>query len=272
MIRKILNGVLDPSLLVFKPWKKFGGGSFGLRLDYDIFSRPHYAFCTYYAARQACALGIGRISVAEFGVAGGRGLIELESLAAEVEAELPVKIDIYGFDTGEGLPDPVDYRDLPYIWQAGFYKMDQDALKRRLKRSKLILGNVKDTVPTFIQKYDPAPLAAAFLDLDFWSSTLDAMKIFEAPDDRILPRVFCYCDDVISSIDGGLLNDYVGQLAAIKDYNDAQPSRKMTRIAGLERTRRIPAKWNDQIYVHHSFDHRSYNTYVHEDTDRQLKV
>lgn len=272
MTLRLLNALLNPHKIVQNLWARTGLGSFKSRLDYDVFPRPHYAFCLYHAARQAHLLGLKRISAAEFGVAGGAGLIELEDLADAVEKEFPVEIEIYGFDTGGGLPEPVDFRDLPYIWKAGFYKMDQDALRKKLRRASLVLGDVKDTVPSFIENHDPAPIGAAFFDLDFWSSTSEALKIFEAPQSHMLPRVMCYCDDVISSEHGGLLNEYVGQLAAIRGYNAQHANRKLTTIAGLDRVRRIPACWNDQVYVHHAFDHPLYNVYIHSDANRQLPI
>lgn len=272
MIRKALNFILNPQKIIFKAWKHIPIGSYRLRLDYDIFPRPHYAFCVYHAAKLAEKLGYDKISIAEFGVAGGAGLLELEKLAAEVEKEFSVKIEIYGFDTGEGLPEPVGYKDLKYIWKEGFYKMDQDALRAKLSRSKLVIGNVKDTVPSFYDEFDAAPLAAAFLDLDFWSSTSDALNIFDKSDDHKLPRVFCYFDDVGSAEDGGLLNDYVGQLASINEYNASHETAKVTKISGFNHIRKIPAAWNDKIYVHHAFEHQEYNTYIHKTKNRQLKI
>jgi len=153
---------------------------------------------------------VPKISALEFGVAGGRGLLALEALCPEIEKAYGVEIEIWGFDTGEGLPEPEDYRDLPYIWKAGFYRMDQAALKSKLTRSKLVLGNVKDTVPDFFETHSPAPLGAAFFDLDFWSSTRDSFGIFSGAPSTMLPRVFCYCDDVISNEGGGILSEDVG--------------------------------------------------------------
>jgi len=272
MIRKMLNFTLNPQRLIFKIWKRLPLGSFRIRLDYDVLPRPNYAFCVYNAARLAHQLGHARISIAEFGIAGGTGLLELERLAEAVEKEFPVAIDIYGFDTGEGLPEPVDYRDLPYFWKKGFFKMDHDALRAKLSRTTLVLGDVKDTVPGFFDVYNAAPIGAAFFDLDFWSSTCDALKIFETPSGNKLPRVFCYFDDVGSPEDGALMNDYVGQLASICDHNRAYDMMKLTRIAGLHHTRRIPAAWNDKIYLHHTFDHPDYNTYIYGDADLQLPL
>lgn len=272
MLKKVLNVFLNPQRLILKLWHRFPAGSFQTRLEYDIFERPHYAFCLYHAARLAHRLGHKRISVMEFGVAGGRGVMALEKLAVEVAKIWPVEIEVYGFDTGEGLPEPVDYRDLPYIWKSGFYKMDQDALKAKLSRTKLVLGDVKDTVPEFFKNNEAAPLGAAFFDLDFYSSTVDSLKIFDGAPETMLPRVFCYCDDVISAETGGLLNEYVGQLLAIEEYNARESASKLTKIAGFPLIRRLPARWNDQIYVHHRFDHPDYDTYVHDDQNRQLPI
>ena len=42
------------------------------------YSREHYYYCIRAAAETAAALGIPKISVLEFGVAGGNGLLEIE--------------------------------------------------------------------------------------------------------------------------------------------------------------------------------------------------
>jgi hypothetical protein len=271
MVDKLIRSILNPGRIPLKVWKRYPVGSFKLRLDYDIFERPPYAYCVYHAARLANALNIRKISVVEFGVAGGNGLVNLENLGRQVEGEVGPEIEIYGFDRGSGLPNPVDYRDLPYIWMAGFYKMDMARLQRVLVRSQLVLGDIADTVGSFFENYSPAPLGAVFFDLDFYSSTRDALKIFDGANAKMLPRVYCYCDDVISS-DNGLLSDSVGQLLAIREYNESHPNRNLAPIAGFRHTRSVPAQWNDQIYIHHSFDHPDYNTYVHPDKDRQLPL
>jgi hypothetical protein len=269
---KLVNALLNPQRSILKVWKALGTASLPSKIEYDLFERPHYAYCLVNAARLARALGVPRISALEFGVAGGRGLLALEALCPEIEKTYGVEIEIWGFDTGEGLPEPVDYRDLPYIWKAGFYRMDKAALKARLKRSRLVFGDVKDTVPVFFETHRPAPVGAAFFDLDFWSSTRDSLGIFAGPPETMLPRVFCYCDDVISSEGGGILSEDVGQLRAIADYNAAETPRRLRRIAGLAEKRRVRAVWPHQIYVHHAFDHPDYTTYVHDDPDRQLAL
>ncbi len=108
-------------------------GSYSFRFSIGAVVRPHYAFLVYHAARLAARLGQPRVSILEFGVAGGAGLLAMEYHAEQVEKLFPVKIDIYGFDTGEGIPVAIDYRDLLYVLKPGFYKMDIPVLKARLK-------------------------------------------------------------------------------------------------------------------------------------------
>ena len=65
-------------------------------------------------------------------MAGGNGSVELERIATDVFARYGVAIDVYGFDTGEGLPKPKDYRDLPNLYRASGFRMDQAKLRARL--------------------------------------------------------------------------------------------------------------------------------------------
>lgn len=268
MIDQFLRFLLKPQKLFFKVWKQFPVGSLQRLVDYDVLNRPHYAFCVYNAARLAKQLNLPAISVVEFGVAGGNGLIDLERLATKIEPEFGVKIEVYGFDNATGLPRSTDYRDLPYVWQTGFYKMDVDALKSKLTRSTLVFGDVADTVTTFFQTHSPAPIGAMFVDLDFYTSTRDALKIFDSPEAAFLPRTFCYFDDIISDGDA-VFSSRVGELLAIDEYNATHEDRHLDRIAGLSHTRPIPAQWNDQVFVHHFFEHPDYCTYVHPQRDRQ---
>jgi hypothetical protein len=241
---------------------------FRLRYAIGALQRMHYAYIVYQAAHLAYRLGHERVSVLEFGVAGGNGLVWLERHAEEVEKLFPVKIEIYGFDTGRGLPPPSDYRDLPYHWQAGFFRMDEPALRKKLKRSTLVLGDVADTTSTFHEKYSPAPIGAVSQDLDFYSSTVHALRIFDLPGTYLLPRIFCYFDDTVGS-DVELYSDYTGERLAIHEFNDTHTERKIgipyhLRSGGIDR-------WQHQIWVTHMFDHPDYNRFVSSD-DQQLRL
>ena len=77
---------------------------------------------------------------------------------------------------------------MPHYFRAGLYEMDRGALQRRLKRAKLVIGDVRDTCANFLQEYQPAPIACH--DLDYYSSTRDALTLFDAGSRHFLPRVY----------------------------------------------------------------------------------
>lgn len=109
MIRKlqqlILDTILDPyplRTITKKIIQKFEIGSYKQRLKIEALERSHYAHCIYNAAVLAKKLGYRRMSVLEYGVAAGNGLLNIEYHAQETSKLLSIDIDIYGFDTGEG--------------------------------------------------------------------------------------------------------------------------------------------------------------------------
>ena len=57
------------------------------------------------------ALGYGRISVVEFGVAGGSGIVALERAAEWATTCFGVEVDVVGFDSGQGMAPTGDPRD-----------------------------------------------------------------------------------------------------------------------------------------------------------------
>ena len=110
-------------------------------------ARPQYVWGVVNGAYLARALGVARVSVMEFGVAGGNGLVVLEAIAGLAGRAFGVEIDVYGFDSGCGYPKPVDYRDTPNLFQEGGYPIDVPALKARLKKAQLLLGPVDAPCP-----------------------------------------------------------------------------------------------------------------------------
>jgi hypothetical protein len=226
--------------------------------------RPYYGFSVANAAVSARRLGLDRVSALEFGVAGGNGLLALEASARHVEQLIGVKVEVYGFDTGEGLPAPTDPRDAPFLFTGGQYAMDQDALRARLERAELRLGLIGDTIGAFLAE-DHAPVGFASFDVDYYTSTMDAFALLDGPPERLLPRVSCYFDDVLLYP----WTDFNGERLAIRDFNDAHEQRKIAQIHGLRwwlpkpETTRL---WPDQIYVAELFDHPLY-TQPEADTD-----
>jgi hypothetical protein len=218
--------------------------------------RPNYTWGVLHGVHLAKALGINCVSVIEFGVAGGNGLIALDRVAEKVEAIFGVRIDVYGFDTGFGLPKPEDYRDLPNLYTESSFHMDVEGLKKRLKKAQLILGLVENTVPRFIDS-GAAPVAFVSIDLDYYSSTIQAFKLLEAHQALLLPRVHCYFDDIM----GFTFSEYNGERLAIVDFNNSHNTRKISPIYGLryflprQHAQRL---WPEQFYMAHIFDHEMY--------------
>lgn len=267
--RALVSHPAPLSSLVRKLVRERKFGNFQHRYDLAALERMHYAYIIYQAAQLASRLKQPRISVVEFGVAGGNGLVWMERHAEEVEKIFDVKIDIYGFDTGEGLPHPQDYRDLPYHWEGGMFKMDVDALKKKLTRATLILGEVSETLPSFCETYNPAPIAAVSHDMDFYSSTMAALKLFSVDEKYLMPRIFCYFDDTMGG-DTELYSDYTGQRLAIGDFNEANPHRKVA-VPYYLRAKHDLGPWVHQIWIGHLFDHSRYNDFS-SSRDQQLPL
>jgi hypothetical protein len=223
------------------------------------YKKPSYAWGVLHAAHLAAQLKIKAISVVEFGVAGGNGLVTLENVSERIEQIFGLRIDVHGFDTGEGLPRPQDYRDLPNLYLETAFPMDVEKLKKRLKRAHLHLGLVRDTAVDFVDA-GPAPVAFVAIDLDYYSSTMDAFKVFEAGAKFLLPRVHCYFDDIM----GFTNSEFNGERLAIADFNNAHERRKISPIYGLKYflpPRHAHSEWVEEMYMAHLFDHPCYGRY-----------
>jgi hypothetical protein len=219
--------------------------------------RPGYLWGSLHGAYLAKTLGFGSVSLIEFGVAGGNGLVALELIADRMEHHLGIKISVFGFDTGKGLPRPQDVRDCPNLFAEGTYPMDIDKLRRRLRRAQLVLGMVDETVPLFISTYKPAPVAFVSVDLDLYTSTKQALRLFEADTSILLPRVHCYFDD----INGFTFADHNGERLAIAEFNQEHPLRKISPMYHLRHyvpTRCADDAWVNRFYMAHILDHESY--------------
>jgi hypothetical protein len=221
--------------------------------------KPSYVWGVIHGAGLAQILGLRQISVVEFGVAGGNGLIALQDIAVRVEEIFGVEIGVYGFDTGAGLPKPTDYRDLPNLFSEGLYPMAVEKLRPKLNKAHLILGPVENTLADFIHA-KPTPIAFVSFDLDLYTSTKQAFALFEADHEVLLPRVHCYFDDIL----GYTYSEFTGELLAIAEFNASHKMRKISKINGLKHLlppRLANQRWPDKFYLAHIFDHELYGHY-----------
>lgn len=242
-------------------WMRFPVGDVSTKVHWGLYPYPYYAYGVYWSAFLAKRLAIPRITAIEFGVAGGRGLLALEKATMEIERALDVGIDVVGFDSGEGMPEPTDYRDLPHIWGRGFYQMDHAKLRARLSKARLVIGDVRETIAKEVRSGQLAPIGFVAFDLDYYSSTKAAFDVFEDDGPSHLPRVHCYFDDVAAN-DLGCMNKYVGELRAIHEFNAAHPTRKISIFEQLRLSRPKWEHWQKKMYVMHDFAHPQYTTQV----------
>ncbi|AWW72910.1 hypothetical protein CD351_00545 [Erythrobacter sp. KY5] len=270
--RDIQASVLGPIVRkAIKITDKFSKHSADYLVRSEATERPNYAYCMLVAARLAKSLGMDRISAIEIGVAGGNGLAFMVEFAERVKADTGVTIECIGFDTGEGMPPPESEKDLPYWFQASQYRMDVDALKKRLPEARLVLGNVKETIPAFFEDFDAAPIGAIFNDTDYFSSTRDSLSMFDhavSHPERFLPRIPMYFDDILGSTIE-MYGPFNGQLAAITEYNERSENVKVHLNQNLLSLNHV--KYRYQIYYAHLFAHPRYNEYIGNDEQLVLE-
>lgn len=263
----------DPTVILRRVVKRLPGLSYLTRAHFDGVDYPQYAYGVLLTCLQAKALGFGRATVIEFGVASGNGLLAMARAGAEIGRELGVEVTAVGFDTGIGLPASGDLRDLTYWYSRGDYRMDVPALKARLAGTgaELVLGDVSETVPRFLAEFgERGPIGFCSLDVDYYTSTRDALKVLEGAGATRLPRVLCYFDDIHVG-DLAYVTPRMGQVAAIEEFNRTHPETELAKVNSVRHNRPIEAPWNDVIYVFQDFGHPLFNRLM-EFGDRQIAL
>ena len=236
-------------------------GSFRERVRFDLVERPQHAFGLLASADVARFAGVDRILAIEFGVAEGAGLRNLAEVARAVGEETGVEIQVVGFDSGQGLPAPVDFRDHPEIWAHGDFRMpDVEALRASLPPgTELVIGPVAETVPAFVDSLGERVVGFVSFDLDYYSSTAQALRLYEARPEMLLPVVVTYFDDVLGGarrIGSLFRSEAAGQLFAIREFNQRHSSRHLDPMRILRHRRPMDREiWIERMYALHVLDH-----------------
>lgn len=251
--------------------KGLGGAlSTAEKVHLDKFAYPHYAYGIYVACLQARMLSTPRITVLEFGVAGGNGLVAMETASEEIGGWAGVEVDVIGIDQGgAGLPNSSDYRDMVYWFKPGAYAMDEAKLRARLSRASLVLGDINKTLPELISRIQ-APVGFCSLDMDYHSSTCTALRLFESPTTCWLPRVMLYADDIFGFDDLNIMGRDVGEELAFADFNARHPKKKISVVRGLAHKRPRPAVWNEKMFALHDFEHPRHNECINPLADAEM--
>lgn len=228
-------------------------GNLRLKIDFDLIIRQHHAYALLDAADQAKRLGYKQISVFEFGVAAGAGLLNLQGIANKITAFTGVSIRIFGFDTGSGMPPPVSYKDHPELYQAGDFPMNSMELSEKLDgQTRLILGPIVESINNLNIDFSDAPIAFISLDVDYFSSSVDALKLLEYGASNYLPRVIIYLDDVEELSH----NSFCGEEGAVREFTRQHPNRPIERHVFCRGHRLFKnARWIDHMYQCHILDH-----------------
>src|SRR5277367_899693 len=174
-------------------------GSYKTKIAFDLVVRQQYAFSLLKTAELAQAQGLKSVTVIEFGVAAGAGLLNICNISSHITRLTGVEFQIFGFDSGHGMPPPCDHRDHPEVFSEGsFPVIDRSALVRALpQNARLILGDIQETLPHFMAGLTAgSPLGFVVIDVDYYSSAKDYLNIFLGEADRYLPCTLVYLDDI----------------------------------------------------------------------------
>lgn len=230
-------------------------GNFQGKVYFDLIIRQHNAFCMLRAAKRAKELGFSGFTAIEFGVANGAGLLNMAAIAAEVTKATGIAVELVGFDSGKGMPEPQDYRDHPDMYGPGDFPMqDFDSLRKRLPpASKLIIGDVAETVPAFLSTLRPkCPIGYVVLDVDYYSSSVECLKILDGEASQYLPETLIYADDVADIRH----NPWQGEHLAIEEFTQSHAMRKIHPYSFLKNWRLFKkATWLDHIHLLQVLDH-----------------
>ncbi len=204
------------------------------------------------AVRTAQTYGINSIAAIEFGVANGRGLKRMCNLAERLTKQSGIKISVFGFDSGNGLPPITSYKDNPNLFAAGDYPMqDIAALRKELNgRAELIIGDIRK-IPTLNDILQCHPLGFASIDVDLYSSTKAVLRLLgECSQMSLLPITSLHFDDVWTNIH---YSRFTGELLAIHDFNQKYVLRGIDIDRHIEHWHNTRKPWHASMFFLHTF-------------------
>jgi hypothetical protein len=176
-------------------------------------------------------------------------------IAEKVTKTTGVDIQIFGFDTGKGMPPPVDYRDHPEYYNTGDFPMNKALLEEKTKgKATIIFGEIAESLARLKARVsEAAPVGFISIDVDYYSSTKDVFALFELPAHYFLPLTYLYFDDIHMPHH----NSKCGELLAIKEYNEKHSLRNIEYHSFFLHQRIFKnAIWTKQLYYYHVLDHK----------------
>ncbi len=228
-----------------------------LSLKFKSF-RPHYETVLYESCKVAKKLGHNDLCVLELGVADGNGILSLIKYKRVIENELNVKIKVYGFDLGSGLPEIKKKEDLPFFWKQGDYKSGGFEKLNSIKDVKIYQGDIKDTILDFAN-LNTSKIACVFFDLDLYSSTESFLSNINNLEKHLMPRTLCYFDDLY--VADNCVDNTNGELLAISEFNKQNSNFQLGKPVDHLNDFKFPLA-KGQLYTLHNFKNEQYNQYI----------
>lgn len=241
-----------------------GLGSTRAKIIFDVLVRQQHAYGILRAADEAASRKLPGVTVVELGVGGGAGLMNLCELAERISRLTNVRISVVGFDTGVGMPPPKDFRDHPELYQTGWFPMNREKLTANLPPfARVILGDIAETIPQFVQSLSPeSPIGFVTLDVDYYSSSIEALKLLLGRANCYLPVVPMYVDDICLPSH----NPACGELLAMREFNELHRHRFISFDKFLPNSRVFKhAEWLLHMYNVQIFDHPERNCLERDD-------
>ena len=231
-----------------------------LSLKFRTF-RPHYETLIFETAKNAKKLGYNEFSIFELGVAGGDGINSIIKYKNKIEQIFKIKIYVYGFDSGEGLPKVSIKEDLPFFWKEGDYSNRNILeLEKNGKNVKIYKGDIRHTLKNYISN-NKIKVGLIFFDLDLYSSTksfLEQLPLLSQAN-LLMPRSFCYFDDLF--IADYCLDDTNGEPLAINEFNAKNLNLKLGKTLDHINDFKFPLA-KGQIYTLHDYNNSDYSKYI----------
>ena len=191
-------------------------GSFRQKIKYDLVPRQPYAFSLDLAFSEAQKLNITHLSFFEFGVASGAGIFNLYSIASKLSSIYSIDFTIYGFDTGEGMPHAIDYRDHPEKYMFGDFPPLNLKSADLPPKTHVIYGNINSTLIPFVKNLSNTKIGFVSVDVDYYSSTVPCLQMLLESSELFLPKVPLYLDDSNQPDH----NPFCGELLAVSEFNN----------------------------------------------------
>jgi hypothetical protein len=151
------------------------------------------------------------------------------------------------------MPEPIDFRDHPEKYKGGDFpplKLSENNLP---KKTKIFYGDIKDTVHLIKNELgENNAIGFVSIDVDYYSSTISCLESLKLESSFYLPNTIMYFDDVNNPDH----NEFCGQLLAIREFNEKNLYRKISKMTQLRNWRYFKnALWLEQMYFLHVLDH-----------------